>query len=235
MIELITFPKVDNPRLRYYSPFCTKAEAFLKLAKVDYKVTEFNGDPGKFENGKLPALTHDGNTIVDSHFMQKYVEEKFDVNLDSHLSEEDKARGFMAMKVCEEYIYWTIVHERWFIDSNFERLKTEFFSEIPALFRGFATGMIRKGMRKSANGHGIGRHSDDKVLGLGKEGLRMLSAYLGDRPFITGDKVSSYDTSVFGTVSSVIYSTLGPELQAEVKKHDNLIAYDERMYNLVFA
>lgn len=235
MLELIVYPKSDDPKLRYFSPFCTKAEAFLKLAQVEYKITEFNGNPAKFPNSKLPVVQHNGQTIADSYFIQKYVEKTFGVDLNDHLSSELSAQGFMAEKMCEDHLYWAVVHERWFIDANWEKVKAMYFGHIPGFIRGFATGMIRKAMRKSSEGHGMSRHSDDKVIGFGREAIARLAALLGDRPFLLSDKVSSYDTSVYGTVSSVLHSTIGPELRAEAEKHPNLIAYDARMWDLTFG
>lgn len=235
MIEFITFPKAEDPRQVYFSPFCTKTEVFLKLAGLEYKVTEFNGNPGKFENGKLPVIVHQGQTIADSHFIEEYLNTTFDLDLDSHLSAEDKAKGFMVKKMCEEYLYWAILHERWFIDKNWEDLKEKYFGHIPALIRGFATGLIRKQMRKAADGQGVSRHSDEKVLQLGKEALAMLADTIGTNTFLLGDQVSSYDASVYGTVSSVLHSPIGPELKAATLKHPSIVAYDQTMYQLVFG
>lgn len=235
MLELIIYPKTDNPRLVSFSPFCAKSEVFLKLAQVEFKINEFNGDPGKFPNSKLPVIQHNGQIIADSYFIQKYVEKTFNVDLDSHLSTEQSAMGYMIAKVCEDHLYWSIVHERWFIDKNWENLKNQYFGHIPGLIRGFATGMIRKSLKKSALGHGMTRHSDDKVLDFGREAIRKLAVMLGDNPFICGDKVSSYDTSVYGTVQTLMYSDLSPVHQAETKSHENLVAYDQRMFDLVYG
>lgn len=235
MLELVSYTQSTDPRLICYSPFCVKAQVYLKLAKVDFKLTEYEGDPSKWPNGKLPVIIHKGQTIADSHFIQQYVNRTFNVDLDAHLSAEQKARGFMAMKMCEDHLYWAILHERWFIDKNFEKLNELYFTGIPSFFRGFASRMIRSSVRKTANGHGMSRHSDEKVLELGRDAVANLAAYLGDGPFLLGDKVSSYDASVYSFVSSVLHSPIGPELEAEAKKHANLIAYDERMYQLVYA
>lgn len=236
MIELIIYPKTKDPRLVSFSPFCAKSEVFLKLAKVDFSITEFNDDPGKFPNGKLPVIKHNGQTIPDSYFIQKYVEKTFSVDLDSHLSKEQAAEGYLVSKLCEDHLYWCILHERWFIDKNWQVLKDRYFGHIPSLIRGFVTGMIRKATKKSAVGHGMSRHSDENVLHLGREAIGRIADTLGDKPFICGDQVSSYDTSLYGTIQSVLHChDLGPVLTEEAQKHKNLIAYDERMFELVYG
>ena len=66
MIELIVYAKGDNPQLISNSPFCSKTEIFLKLAKIDFKITEFNDNPSKFPKAKLPVIKHDNKIIGDS-------------------------------------------------------------------------------------------------------------------------------------------------------------------------
>jgi len=69
----------------------------------------------------------------------------------------------------EEYFYWSLLHERWFIESNWKKLKSMYFSHIPKLMRSFVSNMIRKNVLKSAVGHGMSRFDDEQVLMKGKE------------------------------------------------------------------
>ena len=234
MIELIVYPKSGKEELINPSPFCSKTEIFLKLAKIDYTVTEFNGNPGQFPNGKLPVIKHDGKVIADSSFIQTCLEDKFQVNLDKKLSDQEKAQGFAFVKMIEEYFYWSILHERWLIDQNWQKLKIDFFSHIPGLIRGLITSMIRKGVKKSALGHGMARHSDDEVLEIGRQCIRAIANFLNEKNFLLGETISSYDTSVYAFVSSILHSELGPELRQEAQQHQNLINYDQRMFETVF-
>jgi glutathione S-transferase len=232
MLELIVYPKTTNPRLINASPFCVKAQTFLRLAKVEYRITEFNGDPKKFPKGKLPVLVHGEKMVPDSYFIQRYVEEKLGVNLDAHLTPAERAQGFAFAKMCEEFLYWAIVHERWFIEENWLRLRDEYFANIPKLLRGLITGLIRKDALKAAKGHGMSLHSDQEIFALGKECLRSIADFLAQKPFLLGERPSSYDASIFSFVSSVLHSDLGAELKAEAKRHSNLMAYDDRMFRL---
>lgn len=235
MLELIIYPKSNDPRLVSFSPFCAKSEVFLKLCQVEFTIKEFNDNPAKFPNGKLPVIQHNGTIIADSSCIQTYVEKTFNVDLDSHLGKEQAAVGYMVSKVCEDHLYWCILHERWFIDKNWETLKNQYFGHIPSIMRGFLTGMIRKAQKKSALGHGMSRHSGEQVLAFGREAIGRIADLLGDKPFIGGDKVSSFDASLYGSISSMIHCDLGPELQSETKSHKNLVAYDERMFQLVYG
>lgn len=235
MIELVVYPKARNPRLINNSPFCAKAEIFMRLAKIDYNVNEFNSDPKKFPKGKLPVIKHNGKTIPDSYFVQKYLENEFKIDLDKDLSLSERAQGFAFAKMCEEFLYWSVLHERWFIDSNWVKLRDMYFSNIPGLIRGFVTNLIRKDALKAAKGHGMSLHSDEEVIALGKESLRALADFLGPKQFLLGDRLSSYDSTIYAFVASTLHSELGPELKKEAQRHSNLTAYDERMFALCFG
>lgn len=41
---------------------------------------------------------------------------------------------------------------------------------------------------KKAKAHGIGLHAEDEIIEFGKCDLRVLSEYLGDRPYFFGDE-----------------------------------------------
>ncbi len=233
MIELIVYPPSTNKRLINNSAFASKVDVFLRLNEIDYRTTTFNANPSKFKKGKLPVIHHNGNSICDSSDIIIYLSKEYNIDMDSHLSEKDKAIGFSLTKMLEEYFYWSVLHERWFIDKNWDKLVTIFFSNIPKLLRGFIANMVRKNTRKSAIGHGMARHTDEEVLNRGKECLKHLSSALGDHSFILGEDVTSFDCCVFSFVSNVIHSDLNPELRTEIHKYKNLLSYDERFYQLL--
>ena len=116
--------------------------------------------------------------------------------MDDHLSELDKANGFTYVKMCEEFLYWSLLHERWFIDKNWENLKSQFFGDIPKFMRGFVSNMIRKNQKKSSVGHGMGRHSDQEIHEFGAKAIHAISVFLGNKDFFLGDKISSFDITL---------------------------------------
>ncbi|SMF12373.1 glutathione S-transferase family protein [Pseudobacteriovorax antillogorgiicola] len=235
MLKLIVYPKGPDPKLINPSPFCAKSEVFLRMAHVEHKIEEFAGNPAKFAKKKLPVLEiKPGEYICDSYFIQKYLENQFSAKLDQHLSPDMHAEGFAFTKMLEEFFYWALLHERWFIDENWVKLRDSYFGHIPAILRKFLAGMIRKSSFKSAWGHGMSRHSDQDILSLGSECLKHLAHYLGQKPYILGDQVSSYDATSYAFIASVLHSHLGPELRKSAESYHYLRDYDQRMYQRVF-
>ncbi|MEM9103870.1 MAG: glutathione S-transferase family protein, partial [Pseudomonadota bacterium] len=210
--------------------FCSKVEIFLKLNQIPYESKAIQ-NPTQFPKKKLPVIIDDGQTICDSHFIIEHLIKKKSLNIDEHLNEKDKSLGFAYTKMVEEFLYWAIVHERWFIDENFKKLKASYFNKVPNVMRNFIAGMIRRSISKSAFGHGMGRHKTEEVMSLGKNAIHHLSVFLEEKPYLLGDKVSSWDASIYGFVASLLHSPLSVELKKHTQEYLNLIEYDKRLFN----
>ena len=62
-------------------------------------------------------------------------------------------------------------------------------------------------LRKAAEDHGIGRHTEVEVMEMGVKDLRTLSDYLGDsKPFLTGQQPTQLDCAVFGCLAQILWS-----------------------------
>ncbi len=230
MIELYVFQKPNNPLLLNLSSFCAKSEAFLKFAKIEHKIVEYSGDPGKFSKSKLPIIKDNEQTIEDSSFIEEYLIEKYKLNLNDHLSESDKAIGFSFSKLMEEYLYWSILSERWFVDENWFKLRELFFGTAPKLIRPLISNMVKKNIKKSARGHGMGRHSQEEIHKLGKKCIKSVSDFLANKKFLLGEQISTYDISCYAVISNVLHCELNPKLQRYAQEnHSNLNQYITRV------
>ena len=83
---------------------------------------------------------------------------------------------------------------------------------------------------KSAIGHGIGRHTEAEVYEMGIKDMKAISDYLGDKPFITGDKVTEFDCALFGSLSQTMWNSPGSPLEKVMHQElVNLKAFCERI------
>ncbi|MFK7866779.1 MAG: glutathione S-transferase family protein [Alphaproteobacteria bacterium] len=233
MLELIVYPKSKEAGVLSFSPFCAKSEALLRFAKIDFKCTEFTGNPAKFSNSKLPVLRDGSREIHDSALIEAYLVDKFSLKLDDHLSETEKAQGFAFSRMQDEYLYWAVLCERWLEDENFAKLRDRYFAAIPSLIRPIMTGMIRSSMKKSTIGHGMGRHDPETRFQFGKAAIDALAQQLGDKPFLFGDQISSYDLTAHSFISNCLYIDLAPKLQAHAKSIKSLEPYAQRVFELL--
>merc|ERR1712117_780679 len=91
--------------------------------------------------------------------------------------------------------------------------------------------LFKRGTVKSAHGHGIGRHSEEEVKKIALADLKAFSEYLGNKPFLFGEKPSIADASLFGFLAQILATHdednwLRKAVQDDYK---NLVDYVERL------
>lgn len=230
--RLLVYVKPKHSRFLNMSPFCGKSEYLFKLAGVSVDIEIFKGNPKSLPKEKLPVLKIGSEVIADSWFIQEYVKKNLAPDLDSSLSELQKAESWNLTRMTEEYLYWAIVRERWLIDKNWNRLVPAYFASVPALIRGPLSAVIRSSVKKAAWGQGLSRHSHEEVLALSRMCLNSLSQSLGNKKFFMGDHPSTVDTTMAAFISNLIHCDLNPELTEITKSYSNLMDYDERIHQL---
>jgi glutathione S-transferase len=215
------------------SPFVLKAEMLLKISGLPYR--KVMSDVRKAPKGKIPFIEDQGQTIADTTFIRLYLERKHGIDFDKGLTAEQKATSWAVDKLCEDHLYWGIVHDRWMTDENFERGPAHFFKEIPRLIRPVITSMVRRKLRKGLDAQGLGRHSNVEIIELFSRGVSSIAALLGEKPYMMGNSISSVDATVFGIIAGAltpIYSD--SPLFASVTQHPNLMAYRDRLMKQYF-
>ena len=214
------------------SPFCIKAMALLKLSGLEHRCVR--GDVRKAPKRKLPILVDGDETIPDTTFIRWHLEEKHGVSFDDHLTDEQKAVAWAFEKLCEDNLYWIVVHERWLVPANFDRGPRQFFAGIPALVRPLIVSQVRRQIKRDLHGQGTGRHSEAERQRIMSVGLKSLSDYLGDKPYFMGDVASSVDAMIFAAVASAACDWFDTPTRAAIAKHPNLLSYGERLRDLWF-
>lgn len=225
MITLYTFgPAFGLPDP---SPFVMKAEVLLKLAGLEYRAdrTGFRKAP----KGKLPYIDDDGERIADSTFIRWHIEAKYGCDLDRGLGKAERAVAWAFEKMLEEHLYWALILERWQVEENFRKGPARFFEAVPAPVRPFVTAMVRRQFRKSAHGHGMGRHSRDEIVRLAVRSLQSVADYLADKPYFMGAAPSSADAAVFAFAAGALCPIFDSPVTTAASGLDNLSRYVGRM------
>jgi glutathione S-transferase len=224
MITLHTFP--GRFGLESMSPFCMKAEVYLKLAKLEYRAV--TADPRKAPKTKLPYIDDGGTVVCDSTAILDYLEKKSAKPLDEGLSEMDRARAWMIQRTFEEGLYFIMLWSRWTEDEGWEMTRT-FFERIPSAMRWAILPMIRRQIIKIAHAQGTGRHSRDEIFAMGERDLRAFVTLLGDSPFVLGDRIRTVDCSVYAFLANVLVPPHETPLKAYAKTVPQLDAYVKRV------
>ncbi len=230
MITLYTFGPAWG--LPDPSPFVTKAAILLKMAGLPFQT-----DTKGFRNaprGKLPYI-RDGETVIsDSTLIRFYLEQHYEFDFDHGLSPQERGFAWAVEKMCEDHLYWLIVHALWIDSANFERGPARFFKAVPAPIRPFMKSMIRSKTRRTVHGQGIGRYTEAERAMLAGRAFASISAILGDKPYLMGDAPCGADASIFGFVAGSLCPLFESALRSHAEAYPNLLNYATRLSQQYF-
>lgn len=131
--------------------------------------------------------------------------------------------------MCEDHLYWWMIYERWLDDANFEAGPRKFFDAVPAPVRRLVVTMIRRQMRRNLWGQGLGRHSEGELAQLAERTITSLADFLGDKPYLMGQRVCGADAAIFPFVAGFLSRTFNTPTRSAFERRANLIAYADRM------
>lgn len=232
MLEFYKF--VPQFGLRDASPFCWKLMTYLNLAQIPHKTIEIM-DPRQGPKKKLPYIIDAGTAIGDSELIITYLKEKYGDPLASDLSPSDKAitHGFNVMFA--ERFYWTaMVYPRWIKPEHRPLLTQTWFGMIPKPIRGLIVRPIFKELRRNAEGHGIGKHSEDEIYAMGLSDVRAVEAQLGEKDYLLDDRPREIDATAYVFLANASCDVFPTPISAYIKSSPKLMAYIARVDKAAF-
>ncbi|GMS99841.1 hypothetical protein PENTCL1PPCAC_22016 [Pristionchus entomophagus] len=229
---------VQYPRCRplpNLSPWSLKLETWLRFADIPF--TNISNEFKKFSSkGQVPFIELNGRQIADSNIIIEALKQEFGkANMEpSDPKEQALARAFSAL--VEDHFTWVQGALR--LKSGFDFLFTDDF-----FGRYHGTGLKRRMIQFAAKrwvkkvGHdrsqaqGMGRHNADELVEMGKEDLKAISIYLGDKPYFGGDRPTTIDATMFGHLASIVYikSADGILLKYITETCPNLVQFVQRI------
>lgn len=66
--------------------------------------------------------------------------------------------------------------------------------------------LITRKIRGMAEAQGMGRHTKHEVIEMGLKDLKAISAYLGKKPYFTGETPTELDCAMFGSLAQVLWN-----------------------------
>lgn len=220
------------------SPFVVKVETFLKMASLPYQRVDRGSNLKKSPKGKLPFISiKDANqeqVIADSQHIIEQLTDKYNVTLDEHLTEEQKAQAYLMTKSLDENLYWCLVYSRWVQQDTWPHVKQAFFGKFPSYLRWFVPNLVRKSVIKTLNGQGLGRHSEDEILAITDKSLQALSHVLGAKDYFFGEQVCSFDATAYALLCQFFSVNYQDKFNQKAKNYPNLIQYCQRIEQQYF-
>ncbi len=215
------------------SPFCMKAEAYLRWRGIPFEVAV--SGPRNSPTGKVPWIEHDGEIITDSQKIIEHFEAGRQDALDGWMSARDRAAAHMLRRICEFDLFWQINYSRWVDPAGWARFGPDVKKRLPAPMRLFGVYMVRRRLVRTCAALGLKADEREAAYAAGKRHIAALSGWLGDNPFMLGEKISSVDFSALGALGNIMRQPADTPIRAYANSHDNLTAWLNRMWALTFA
>jgi glutathione S-transferase len=231
MITLYQFQRAFG--LLNASPFCLKVETYLRLAKLDYELADLT-NPDKAPKKQGPYIVDGSTTIADSSLILRYLQDTYGNPLAESLDPKTRAHHHAIERMCEEHLYFALVHERWLRPENSHFVRDAFFGSLPSPVRALIFKVVQRKTRRRVWSQGIGRHTQDDIETLAIGDIQALSDSLGDASYFGGEIPRQVDCITLGMLANVIRGPGSGRIKDETIAMDNLVAYTDRMLHEVF-
>ena len=209
------------------APFPLKLATWLRMVNIPFDFVTAN-DPSKGPKGKSPWIEYGTVRMGDSALIIEHLEERFGINLDTHLDARQRALAKSVQRMLEEHYHQCFEHQLFFGRGAEGRLQ-EFASSMPIPLRWLVPTVLKRAFTKQLYARGMGRHAEDVIIAQGKSDLDTLAVLLGDQPYVLGDRPSSIDACVFGFLGVSLYVAGDNPLYQYGASLKNLMGYCERM------
>ncbi|WP_437306486.1 glutathione S-transferase family protein [Sorangium sp. So ce388] len=209
------------------SPYVTKTEVQLKLLGLAYG--KERGRPDQSPKGQLPFIDEEGERIADSHFIREHLEKKHGKDLDAGLDARQRAEAWAIERMLENQFAAASGYARWLIPENFAKGPARFVDGAPEELRPKLREELLARVRENYRAIGVARHSDEEIVALGARSLAALSALLGGKPYLFGDRPAGVDATAFAVLAGILTPFFDSPLRRRAEGFSNLVAYTARL------
>ncbi|WP_297506897.1 glutathione S-transferase family protein [uncultured Caulobacter sp.] len=210
------------------SPYATKTEVQLMMAKLPYRKTR--GSRETAPKGQLPWIEDAAQAIGDSTFIRAHIERKYNVDLDIGLTGRERAQAWAIERMIENQLGWVSSYFRFLDPANFDKGPGRWFDQAPAHLREDLRRGLREAVAANVRAVGVGRHLREEVVWLGSLSLRALDELLEDKTYLMRDTHPvGVDATAFAMLAAILTPFFDSPLREEAEDYPRLVAYVGRM------
>jgi glutathione S-transferase len=215
-------------------PFAIKLLAWLELAGIPYQqVIEDN--PHKGPKKKNPWIELDGERIGDSEVIIEVLSKAYKVDVDEGLSPEQRSVGHAWRRTFEEHFHQVLEWELFQHPAGQAYMRAAMTAKMPPVVGPVVFAMLKAHFSKQLYARGIARHPPDVIEAKGRADIDALAAFLGDRPFLLGNRPGTADAAVFGQLAPMVSWPMTTPVASYARSVKPIADYCERMREACFA
>jgi glutathione S-transferase len=211
------------------SPFVVKVDAYCRFAGLEYESVMSLDNLKQAPKKKLPYIDDGAQRIADSFFIIEHLKAKYGFHLDDPLTEQQKALIHPIGRALDEDLYWCLVYSRWVNEEGWAALKPGLFGSLPFPLKAILPPVLRRGVKKTLQQQGLGRHSEEEILTIARHHFESLSVLIGDKEYCFGAKPCSLDATIYGHVGEFILSDVDNGMSQLARSFPVIVRYCQQI------
>lgn len=219
------------------SPLCTKVEAYLRLAELEYRsksvglITARRGHVpaiGEADSKPLPKPLPGAEPILD-HLQARYGDP-----LGQGLDTRERARHHALGRMIEEHLYFAMLHDRWQQPENAAIMGAAVLPRVPSPLRSYLVRKISRLAHATLLQQGAGLRDAETIAAFAIKDLQALKAQLGSSAYFGGDRPRQIDCIAYSFLSHILVPPLTSKLRDFMISDSTLRNYVERFHSTYF-
>ncbi len=218
------------------SPFCMKAETYLRFRSLSYQPVACN--PRQSPSKQIPFIESEEKghpvTITDSQQIIDFFEAQQQKPLDADLTAQQKAMAWFIRGKVEDELYWQITYMRWGDPQGWRVFLPDLNKHMQGLKGKILPTVIRRMLLRQMARRGMTPKNPTASYAPGIELLNALADMLGNQLYFLGNEIHTLDMSLYAFLANIIDQPHANALQNHAKGLENLVAYCERIKALIW-
>lgn len=185
------------------SPGCVAAETFLRIAGIPHDIDK-SLKPGPTE--RYPFMEYKGEYVCETNTIVDVLSEDYHFKNDDNLTDEEKAKAWVILRMLEQGTYFSIVRHRW-VDNVKHYGQMLNFPQFPEMLKPTIMNQGRKMMISTLNSQGAGDLTDEEYHQNTMKDLKAIEAMMDDGGYFF-DRLrtplpTSYEARYYGYLHSL--------------------------------
>lgn len=209
-------------------PFALKLFAWLGLNGIAFEHrVENNAAKGPLD--KSPWIVDDGQRLGDSDAIIAHLSRKHGIAPHRPASPAAAAAGHAWQRCFEEHFHQVLEWELFVHPEGARYMKRWISQSLPPVIGGLVAWSAARSFGRQLYARGIARHDAETVAAKGRADLDAFAAFLGQAPFLGGERPSVADLAVFGQVAPLVHWPMRTPVALHARSTPQIVAFCERV------